>query len=173
MPVLRYTDPRSSQTLREGIMEARQAEGVDDAASTVAHDLAEDIDAHDAIHVLFGCSTDLRGEILAHVWTMVGTTTTMRDMSRVTRHADHRSALSKVGHFRLFRAWLRSLPAIAITVVRALRMHRQWPVSAYRADLDRPLQELRDEYGIRLPKGGQGGRGAGALLRHEVGRPSR
>lgn len=164
---LRYQDPASTQTLREGIAELRATEGADsDAATHVAPELAEDIDVHDAVHVLFGCSTDLRGEIIAHVWTAFGTTMKMGEMRRVNMHRDHREALAEIGHRRLLRAWARDLSKIAGTLARALRLTRRWPAEDYARYLDRRLCDIRDEFGIRLPPPtpSEGGH-AGAALR--------
>lgn len=162
---LAYTDPRSKQTLREGIQEARAAEGDDDAVEKVAADLVADINAHDAIHVLFGCPTDLRGEILAHVWTLVGTDMQMKEMHRVNQHADHRATLAQIGHGHLFRTWLRSFPQIVATFHRAFRMKKRWEANNFEAHLDRPLTELRAELGIRLPASRPSKPGSGALVR--------
>jgi len=148
--MLQYLDPGSKQTLLCGIREARAAEGDKDAASSVAPELLADIDMHDAIHVLFGCSTDLSGEILAHIWTVFGTTVAMRDMHRVTKHDNHRSALAQIGHRQLLRTWLRSLPRVAGTIVRARQMKRRWPADEFHAHLERPLDELRASFGIRV-----------------------
>lgn len=170
MSRLRYIDPQSSQTLREGVLEARVAEGAEDAVGNVSSDLVQDIHAHDAIHVLFGCSTDLRGEILAHVWTVFGTTMTMADMHRVNRHADHRQALKEIGYRRLLRTWATTLPLIVITVVSAWRMRRRWVADDFEQHLDQSLETLRAEYGIRLTRhrAGAVGRG-GAWLRRAQG----
>jgi hypothetical protein len=133
-------------TLREGIQELRQAE----AAANVAPELSHDLDVHDAIHVLFGCPTSLAGEVIAHVWTVFGTTSKLGDLHRVTSHEDHREVLAEIGHFRLLRKWLLSLPRILGTVGRARRMRRRWPVEEFPSFLDRPLDEIRREFGIRF-----------------------
>lgn len=165
---LEYTDPRSTQTLREGIQALRGAEGIgNDAAENVAPELAQDIDMHDAIHVLFGCSTSLSSEIIAHVWTAFGTTTKAENMRRVNQHSDHRQVLAKIGHRRLLKAWLRSLPQIIMTIFQAMRMKRRWPAESYEEYLDLPLCDIRRSFGIRLSKTNRSGSStAGAALRH-------
>ena len=167
---LRYLNPDCSLTLREGIRELRRAEGADnDAAANVAPELAHDLNVHDAIHVLFGCPTSLAGEVIAHVWTGFGTTARPSDLHRVTSHEDHRQVLSRIGHGRLLRMWLRSLPRIVATLFNAGRMSRRWPVEELEAFLDRPLDEIRREYGIRIGSRskppGDAPRQAGAALR--------
>lgn len=165
-----YLNPRSQQTLRQGVLELRAAEGADgDAAENVAADLVHDIDVHDAIHVLFGCSTDLSGEIVAHVWTLFGTTMELRDMRRVNMHEDHRAVLARIGHRRLLGTWWRSASGIAATVARALRMKRRWPAQDYVEYLDMRLCDIRAQFGITLPEPTPGRRQsgpAGAALRN-------
>lgn len=73
MKIVNYLNINSTQTLREAVFEMRSAEKVgNDASVNVAPELLNDIDEHDAIHVLFGCSTSLLDEIIAHVWTIFG-----------------------------------------------------------------------------------------------------
>ncbi|MDJ0707182.1 MAG: hypothetical protein QNJ46_28235 [Leptolyngbyaceae cyanobacterium MO_188.B28] len=167
MKTLEYLNPRSTQTLLEGIWELRVAEGAEaDAAENVAPELVDDIEVHDAIHVLFGCPTNLAGEIIAHVWTLFGTTMSVRDMGRVNMHDDHRQVLAKIGHGRLLKMWFYSVPRIIITLFRALRMKRRWPAEDYRLYLDQRLCDLRKDFGIRLSSPSPTDqRGGGAALR--------
>jgi hypothetical protein len=149
---LQYLHPNCTLTLREGIAELRAAEGVEnDAVENVAKDLVADLNVHDAIHVLFACPTNLNGEISAHVWTIFGTTLSMKDMHRVNMHDDHRQVLAEIGHRKLILRWFRSLPNIAMTFYRTRRMKKRWPADGFLAYLDVPLSDLRSQFGIRLP----------------------
>lgn len=166
-----YLQPESTQTLREGIAELRRIEGAGaDAAESFAAELLHDIDVHDAIHVLFACRTTLAGEIIAHVWTAFGTTSSLHDMRRVNAHRDHRTVLAQIGHARLLRTWLKHLPHIVTTLLNARRMTHRWPVEEMSAFLDRRLCDIRLEFGIRLPTPPPAAklteeRGGGAALR--------
>ncbi|MBY0507810.1 MAG: hypothetical protein K2X03_28110 [Bryobacteraceae bacterium] len=165
---LDYLNQHSMQTLRAALAELRAAEGIEnDAAAQVAPELANDLDVHDAIHVIFGCSTDVGGEVLAHVWTLLGTTAKMRDLHRVMSHADHREALARIGHRSLLRKWITTLPLIAATAYRASRMTRRLPVDHLPSLLDRPLDEIRRSFGIRIPRRDHTPvSSAGAAVRH-------
>ncbi|MEM7697281.1 MAG: hypothetical protein AAF236_02620 [Verrucomicrobiota bacterium] len=170
MKSLDYLSANSTQSLREGIAELRIAEGAEnDAAEHLAPELLDDIDIHDAIHVLFACPTDLRGEIIAHIWTAFGTTVSMADMHRVNAHRDHREVLRQIGHRKLIATWLRSIPTIGKTLLRARRMKAKWPVEEMDQFLDRPLNELRSDFGIRVIPFDEGsGRSGGAALRKQI-----
>jgi hypothetical protein len=149
---LQYLRPDCQLTLREGIAELRTAEGVEgDAAAQVAPDLVRDLDIHDAIHVVFGCPTSVAGEVIAHVWTLLGTTAKLTDLHRVNMHQDHRTVLAQIGHWKLLKTWMGSLPAIVGTVARARCMVRRWPVEELDSFLDRSLVDLRREFVIQLP----------------------
>lgn len=164
---LDYFDPHCRQTLRTALAELRAAEGADqDAASQMAPELIRDLDIHDAIHVIFGCSTDLPGEVLAHVWTILGTSARVRDLHRVMSHRDHREALAKIGHGPLLRMWITSIPRIASTMWRASRMTRRLRIEDMASLLDQPLAEIRHHHGIRLPRQSPGSKPSiGAAVR--------
>lgn len=165
---LNYVDPSSKQTLLQGIQELKASEGADrDAAESVSEDLRGAIEVHDVIHVLFACPTNLRGEISAHAWTIFGTTMTVREMHSVNRHTDHRAVLKQIGHGTLVRRWLKAIPSIVDTFNRSRKMSKQWPAVEFEIHLDRPLNEIRSEYNIKLPAPiSTEGSSGGASLRH-------
>lgn len=147
---LNYTNLLSILSLRDGIEEFRKLEVQQDEAERLADDLIKDINEHDAIHTLFGCTADLKGEILAHVWTYFGTTTDMEQMKRVNRHEDHKQALREIGHLRLMRTWFFNIPSIIATIRNAKKMHKKFPAADYKGYLDAPLKEIREEFNIKF-----------------------
>ena len=150
---LDYLNPYSRQTLGSALAELREAEGAEnDAAGQVAPELSRDLDVHDAIHVIFACSTDVEGEVMAHAWTLLGTTAKIGDLHRVMSHRDHREALAKIGHRHLLSMWVWSVPRIALTVWRALRMTGRLRIEALPGLLAQPLAEIRRDHGIRLSR---------------------
>lgn len=150
MEVPNYFDPMSKQTLHEAILELRALEGADDAVVNLAPELRDDIEIHDVIHVLFACSTDLASEVIAHIWTVFGTTYNVRKMVRVNMHQDHQDVLARIGHAQLLKMWVYKIPEIVKTLYRANRMVRRFPVQEYSRYLDQQLIEIREEFGIRL-----------------------
>lgn len=83
MTVPQYLDPNSTQTLREAIADLRDLEGAEDVTANIAPELLSDLEIHDVIHVLFGCGADLANKVMAHIWTVFGTTYPVQDMARV------------------------------------------------------------------------------------------
>ncbi len=165
---LNYINPSSSQTLLQGIQELRAAEGADgDATENVSEDLLNTIEVHDVIHVLFACPTNLSGEISAHVWTIFGTTMTVREMHSVNRHMDHKAVLKQIGHRKLVKRWLKAIPTLVGIFNRSRKMFKQWPANEFKVYLDRPLNEIRSEFNIKLPTPTSSeGNSGGAALRH-------
>ncbi len=148
---LRYMNPASTSTLGEAIFELRRAEGVDDMADL--SDLATTMEPHAAVHVLFGCSTSLLGEVQAHLWMLMGTTTPLAEMHRAASSRDHSAVLKEIGLLNLLATWARALPTVASIFLRSRQMTRRWDATDLERCFDRPLVELRAEYGIRLPRG--------------------
>lgn len=149
--MLQYIKPDCALTLREGIQELRQAEGADgDLSTDIALEIAESLDLHDAVHVLFACRTTVKGEILAHAWTLFGTNVNLREMHRVTTHRDHAGFLRGIGHKRLVREWAQAVPKIWATFRKARRMKKRWQMEEFARYMDRPLADIRREFGIAL-----------------------
>lgn len=167
---LEYLNPLSPQTLFNAIRELRQAEGVEYGASeSFAPELLNDIDSHDAIHVLFACPTSLSGEVVAHIWTLFGTDTSIQDMHRVNAHEDHRSVLREIGYFRLLSMWVSSIPLVFRALYGVMRMRRRFPSSRFTDFLDHRLVDIRSEYRIVLqPLPSSGHSTKGAALRHRI-----
>lgn len=62
-----YLNQQSSQTVAEAMEELRKLEATQDATTTFAPSLLEDIEQHDVIHVVFGCPMNLQGEVLPYL----------------------------------------------------------------------------------------------------------
>ena len=158
-----YLDPDCPLTLRDAIAELRELEANNDAVDTMPA-LARDLDIHDVIHAVFACTTDLPGEIRAHVWTIFGTDVSMREMHRVNAHGDHRAALAQIGHAKLLRIWMLAAGCIASTWWRARRMRQRLRKQDIPELMDRRLCDIRASLGIVLPAA-QPGSGYGAIVR--------
>lgn len=150
--MLDYLDPKCTLTLREAITKLREEDAKErDVAPRVAAEVERSMTAHDAVHVLFACDTSDGGEAIAHAWMLLGTTVRHHQLKDVMSTRDHQTFAREVGHTRRFRAAIAALPSIAAAALRAQRMHRRWPWTAYDHYLDTPLVDIRREYGIRVP----------------------
>ena len=143
-----YQNPRCLATLRAALAELRAAET--DVSEEVSAKLAEALEAHDVVHVLFGLDISDLDEVVAHGWMMFGTTLSMREMHAVTADADHRRFARKLGHAALLGLFARALPRLVSAAIRARRMTKPWPWDGYTVYLDVPLDRVRAEFGIKL-----------------------
>lgn len=150
--MLQYLQQDSEQSLLEGIRELRAFEGAQDndyvQKSTSA--FLASLETHDVIHVLFGCRTDMLGEIKVHMWMMFGTTMRMREMHQAMGADDHKAALRELGRWELLKRWGWALPAGFRILMSALRMSRKYPIDRYQKDIHRSLRELRETYRIKV-----------------------
>lgn len=148
-----YRDPRSTQTLAEGLAEFRGSmPGLLDE-SGLPEDARQLFHNHDVAHVVFGCDTSLVQEAMVDLWTIFGTTVGLREYLRYMKTDEAKQVLREAGTGRALWATLKALPRLAGVIVRARRMTRKWPWTEHEAYLDRPLVEIRAELGIVLPAG--------------------
>lgn len=107
--------------------------------------------AHDLCHVVFGLDTTLIDEGLVDLWTMLASDVGVMRYLRYLMQSPN-----AVNIFKSVRWWqyvidvISSLPRMCLAIVSALRVKRKWPWDANEALLDKPLGELRREFGIRL-----------------------
>jgi ubiquinone biosynthesis protein Coq4 len=141
-----YQTPDNTMTLRQALAELRAAET--DISETVSAGTAAALEAHDVVHILFGLDISDIDEVVAHGWMLFGTTLTMAEMHAVARHRDHRRLTAAMDHGKRGALLLKALPRLVRACVRARRMTKLWPWMGYVAHLDRPLNDLRREFGI-------------------------
>ncbi len=126
-------------------------------------DAAESFWRHDAAHVVFGTDTSLLGESLTDTWSLVGTTMTLRQGYEYSQNPELRELVAKISVWSVCMASLRGLPSIARAIWRGLRMKKRWVWNDWRQHLDRPLNEIRAEFGIRVVEPPSSTRGIGSL----------
>jgi hypothetical protein len=147
---LGFTEQSSRQTLREGLVEYFSNIPELMESADLPPDLAHGLDGHDVAHVVFGCDTSVRGEVVLARWSLFGVEGSLRPYLIGMRRRETR------GLFRdFFRAVrLRELPALTkagiTAVIRSCWMSRRWPFDRYGPYLDRPLVEIRQEFQIRV-----------------------
>lgn len=146
----RYTDPTSTQTLREALDEYYDS----NASLLRAEDLpvatAEMFKCHDAGHVVFGCDTSIRGETLIDTWTIFGSTAGLRGYAAYFKYPEVNAIFADTGIQAIAAGFFRCLPDVVRVVARGLRLQRKWPWASYTRFLDTPLREIRHEFGIRV-----------------------
>jgi hypothetical protein len=145
---LSYRQQHASITLREALREHRaHIPFVVDVPEEPETELEELFAAHDAVHCLFGLGTTAAEEILVDVYCMVATTL---DWKRYIAYVTHPTVAAVIWE----STTLASVPAALVSLARIpvvwLRTRRSetWDFDGWRAHLDRPLAEIREEFGI-------------------------
>lgn len=144
----RYQHSDSPLTLREGLAELRAADAAISAAAPGPLDGM--LEAHDAVHVVFGLGLGEHDEVLAHAWIAFGTTLTHAEMRAIMAERQHRTLARHVGHLRRLGMVRRALPQLVDAWGRSRRMTARWPWRDYAEYLDTPLAGIRARFGIVL-----------------------
>ncbi|KIG12794.1 hypothetical protein DB30_01002 [Enhygromyxa salina] len=148
----RYQDPNATMTLREGLAEYyRVNPGLSIPANLTNEVGAKYFHCHDCTHVVFGTHTGPLDEGVNDMLTMMGVSVSVRRYLVDFFQTGEVEAVAKgytVGSVgKLLFQTMRVMP----TVWRRTRaMTKKWPWSPPEALLDRPLNELRAEYGISV-----------------------
>ena len=136
-------------TLREALEEYRTSfDGLIEEAK-VSPEEARFFRRHDLCHVVFGLDTSLRQEAMADTVTVFGVDVGFREYVanlKLDATKDVFRGLSKV---TLFVETLRAIPSLFRCYWMAPRMKKKFPWDAQEPLLDRPLDEVRQEFGIR------------------------
>jgi ubiquinone biosynthesis protein Coq4 len=147
---LDYQRPDSQQTLAEGLAELRTSfDGFidEDALDGQARELFH---SHDIAHVIFGCDTSLLQEAMVDTWTLFGSTVGARAYIAYLGTEEARRVILDAGVARTLWTVLRGLPRLVSVARRARAMKKRWPWSEHAEYMNRPLSEIRTEFGIRV-----------------------
>jgi len=105
--------------------------------------------SHDAVHVVYGCSTTMPDEAVVKLASIFGTTGGIN----VLRGYAHRETLDIYQNLPIgstLLALLISPYLIVRTIWRCTRQLKQWPWEQHEEFLPMPLRELRSQFGIKV-----------------------
>ena len=152
---MRFMSQECELTLQEGLDELYA--GAPEVAAVSARK-GKAFRDHDLTHVIFGCDTSLRGEILLNPWVLFGTTITRAELKDYAADPDVKRLNAeridllggRLRGYALFIVYY--LPLYAWIWAQHVRcMALKWPHSSVTEDmLKTPLGALRRQYGIRL-----------------------
>lgn len=147
--MLKYQQVEANMTLEQGIKELRDFEGPEgDTSIAMGPQMAHVMAAHDAVHVVFGCSTDMKDEALAHFVMILGTNVTLADMRAVAKSREHKNVVSKHSKFEIAKVVLGAPIDLLKVLKLKRRMKAKWPWHGYADYLSRPINDIRREFGI-------------------------
>lgn len=147
---LAYMVQACPMTVREGLEEYYGTiDGLitEDNASKEVADLFR---YHDTCHVVFGCDTSPIGETLADTWSIFGSDVSLKTYARYFQLQETQDLFQDIGVWRSVRIFASALPIMPRAYGRTRRMTKRWPFHDHEAYLDRPLAEVRAEFGIEV-----------------------
>lgn len=145
-----YFGSDNSMTLSEAMQTMRLSEPEGDMANKMSADIAQALEQHDAVHILFNCGTSIQDEIAVHVWMVFATTAKISEMHRAVANKEHRDVLSGIGHFKLMGLWFASLPRIIGIIFKSLHMKKRLAVEELSRLKEQSILEIRRKHGIIL-----------------------
>jgi hypothetical protein len=150
---LAYMKPDATMTLREGLEEYYGTIENLITEENADPEVAALFRFHDTCHVLFGCDTSPRGEALVDTWSIFGTTVTLKTYQRYLSLAETKSIFESMTFTEMLAMLGASTTAMPQAFWRAQHMTHKWPFQEHDRWLDRPLHEIRSEFGIEVIEG--------------------
>lgn len=147
---LRYLDPESTMTLREGLAEYFRSMPDLLDVNALEGKAKELFDNHDTAHVVFGCDVSLRHEAMMDTWTVFGTDVGFFAYMRYLTTPEARRVVTDAGVLRSLWGALLAVPDAVRVIGRARRMKKKWPWRDHERYLDRPLVEIRRDLGLAI-----------------------
>lgn len=147
---LQYMRPDTTMKLRDGLEEYYGTITGLITADNAPREVAELFHFHDVCHVVFGCDTSPRGEALVDTWSIFGTTVTLKTYQKYLSFQETKSIFESMTFMDMLKMLGESTTAVPVAFWRAQHMTQKWPFRDHEQYLDRPLNEIRAEYGIEV-----------------------
>jgi len=147
--MLNYQQQNSEQTLAEGLREY----------ATVYQDLlnhratseaaTEFFRCHDTVHVVFGCDVSLADEGIVKISSFFGTTEGLGVM-RGYRLEESKEIYETLPVGDIITTACTAIVWVPRTLWRCMRMQQRWPWDDFDAQLEQPLADIRQHFGITV-----------------------
>ncbi len=147
---LAYMSPKATMTLREGLEEYYASIDGLFTADQLSEEMAELFTFHDTCHVLFGCDTSIHGEALVDTWSIFGSTVTLKTYKKYLDFIGTQSMFRDMTFEQMMEALAETTTSTPKAFWRATHMTHKWPFRDHEQYMDRPLDELREEFGIQV-----------------------
>ncbi|RLV58594.1 hypothetical protein D5018_16495 [Parashewanella curva] len=111
---------------------------------------------HDCTHVLFGTIPfEIKGESINDVWTLFGTDMTLKNYFKFFQFVDYGVVLNSYvktygSKWRVYLALIGLIPTCIKPMIRGWRMNKEWDWFNPEPYLDKPLAEIRKEFGVKV-----------------------
>jgi ubiquinone biosynthesis protein Coq4 len=107
--------------------------------------------AHDVCHVIFGCDTNIRGEVIAEQWIMNGTNVGAKNyMDALLNNETTVAAVQDTINPKSIFQGIISAPVALKTLWRARKLEPKWDFYNYQKYLQTSVNQIRAEYKIKI-----------------------
>lgn len=147
---MKYLEQHSSQTLAEGLAEyygSRDDLAVGRGLSDAAREFFR---CHDTAHVVFGCHTTLPSEACVKMWSFFGTDAGFRRLKAGYRLPESGEIYKQLTFPQMIEATVASFRIVPAVIARSRRMTTRWPWADFDEYMDRTLNEIRQQFGIKV-----------------------
>lgn len=145
--MLAFQPQDSAMTLAEGLAEYYDKHPLLKRGATLSAPAQDFFRCHDAAHIVFGCDTSLANEAVVKLSSIFGTTAGLGVLKGYALY-DSLDIYRKLPPSEVMGVIARAVVIVPRTIARRLRQTKRWPWSRFEAFLDRPLVEIRREFGI-------------------------
>lgn len=142
--------PTETLTLAEAITQARQeyanlSSGKNDKEKTWFLN-------HDATHIIFGTKPfDLKGEMMNDIWTLFGSTVTLKEYMVFNKFVPPKVALKSYGSkFKILVGILKLLPTCILVFKKTRKMQQKWQWHIDENILEQKVGDLRKAFNIEV-----------------------
>ena len=148
--ILKYSLPKSDQTLRQGLIEYYKAHPHLNLGHQFLGQNKAIVLSHDICHVLFGCGAKSADELIVETWTVLGTKITYPQYAYMIKSGLFQEIIKTFGFYRLAKRLVLTLPRVLATVYFSQVMRKKWDHFGCAKLADLKLVEVRSIYGIRI-----------------------
>jgi len=110
--------------------------------------------SHDIMHVVFGCSTNLKGEFRVEITTFLCVNLSLKEYSAMVSNNEINKEpfdiLKRLGFWRVFSTMFLHLWYIPYCMYISFKMKKKWPVLETEKFMHKTIGELRNEFGIMV-----------------------
>lgn len=146
----KYQEPNCPLTLSQGLEEYRighpsliKEDQLNEGALELFHN-------HDICHVVFALDTNLTHEAMADTWTILGTDVGFFNYVHYLKQDEAKQLIQDIGIFNTILTFFKAIPKILKIIFLSRKMNKKWPWLKNEEYLDKPLNEIREEFGIHV-----------------------
>lgn len=146
-----YEQPQSMQTLQAGLEEYYRTNPEFNGTGDFLGQPRPTVIAHDVCHVVFGLGGSSEEELIVECMTAFACYLSFQQIKKIPKIKLGIELWKTFGPWRLAKRFVLTIPRMTRAIWMALHMKKKWPHFEYQEYLNKPLNELRAEFGIRLP----------------------